>query len=234
MHYLALLLGAEPAETSEEEFAAEIARYEKFEAANADPISWGAALYPTPEALTVRTAGGESLISDGPFAELAEVVGGVYVFEADDLDAVLQVVRQIPAAEDGQVEVWPMVEWQMAANDGSANRWLALLRNPGGGIPHGTPEWDAGAAEHEKFAAAVGEAIRGGGALHPPSAATTVRSRNGELLLTDGPYAETNEIVNGLYVLAAGSPDEAGKIAAQIPMGSEGCVELRQIVDLGG
>lgn len=49
-------------------------------------------------------------------------------------------------------------------------------------------------AEHERFGAEAGDAILGGGALHPASTATTVRVRDAEVLLTDGPYAETAEV----------------------------------------
>lgn len=233
MHYLALLMSTEETEADTADFEAELKRYEEFETFAGDAMAWGAALHTTADAATVRQADGKPLITDGPFAEVNEVVGGVYVFQADDLDAALELARRIPAAEDGAVELWPMVEWQMAPDDGYVDRWLALLRNPGGGVAHGTPEWDAGAAEHGKFAESAGDAVRGGGALHPVGTATTVRSRDGEMLLSDGPYAETNEIVNGLYVLAASSPQQAGEIAARIPI-DDGCVELRQLVDTAG
>lgn len=227
MHYLALLFQDKDAVVGPQ-----IERYRAFQAWAGDAITWGAALHPHTEAVTVRHTGGEPILTDGPFTEATEVVGGLYVLEAENLDSALEVARRIPAAEQVAVELWPMVEWRHAGGESDANHWIALLRNPGGGVPFGSPEWDAGAAEHEKFGATVGEAIRGGGALHPVSTATTVRSREGELLLSDGPYAETHEIVNGLYLLAAGDRDEAAKIAAQIPVG-DGSVELRKVVDFG-
>ena len=61
-----------------------------------------------------------------PFAEGAEVAGGYYVFEADNLDEALALAQDIPAAKYGAVEVWPMVHWQ-APEQPLTNDWLALL-----------------------------------------------------------------------------------------------------------
>jgi hypothetical protein len=63
-------------------------------------------------ATTVRMQDGKTLITDGPFAELKESVGGYLVFEADDLDAAIELAARIPAARlGGAVEVRPIVEW---------------------------------------------------------------------------------------------------------------------------
>lgn len=230
MHYLALLFADTDAAANPGGGGPMNDRYRNFQAFAGDAIAWGAALHSPKEAVTVRHAGGEPLITDGPFTEANEVVNGAYVFTADDLDTALELARRIPAAEDCAVELWPMVGWYTKPGGSTADRWVALMRNPGGGVAEGTPEWDAGAAEHQRFGQAAGSAICGGGALHPASAATTVRSRDGEMLLSDGPYAETNEIVNGLYLLAADGPAEAGELAAQIPVGDDGLVELRRVV----
>jgi hypothetical protein len=71
----------------------------------------GAQLQPIETATTVRVHDGEALVTDGPFANTKEVFGGYYMFEADDLDVVMQVARRIPAARlGGSVEVRPVVE----------------------------------------------------------------------------------------------------------------------------
>jgi hypothetical protein len=63
-------------------------------------------------ATTVRVEGGKKMITDGPFAETKEAVGGFLVFEADDLDAAIELAARIPAARmGGAVEVRPVVEW---------------------------------------------------------------------------------------------------------------------------
>jgi hypothetical protein len=63
-------------------------------------------------ATTVRVSDGETLTTDGPFVELKEAVGGYLFFEADDLDAAIEVAARIPAARlGGAVEVRPIVEY---------------------------------------------------------------------------------------------------------------------------
>ena len=86
-------------------------------------------------------------------------------------------------------------------------------------------------AQHQEFHAAAGQHIKSGAGLHPPSTATTVRVRDGEVLITDGPYAEGAEVANGFYVLGAADRDEAVKIASMIPATA---VELRQRAGVSG
>jgi hypothetical protein len=77
-----------------------------------DPrIVGGAGLESVDAARTVRVQGGETLVTDGPFADTKEVFGGYYVFEADDLDAAVEVAAQLPAARlGGSVEIRPVLE----------------------------------------------------------------------------------------------------------------------------
>ena len=71
----------------------------------------GAQLQPAATATTVRVENGDTLTTDGPFAETKEALGGFYLFEADDLDGALEVASRIPAARmGGCVEVRPLVE----------------------------------------------------------------------------------------------------------------------------
>jgi hypothetical protein len=63
-------------------------------------------------ATTVRVQDGKTLTTDGPFAELKEAIGGYFFFEADDLDAAIELAARVPAARlGGAVEVRPIVEW---------------------------------------------------------------------------------------------------------------------------
>jgi hypothetical protein len=71
----------------------------------------GAQLQPVESATTVRVKDGQTLTTDGPFADTKEAFGGYYLFEAEDLDKVLEVAARIPAARlGGSVEVRPLVE----------------------------------------------------------------------------------------------------------------------------
>jgi hypothetical protein len=69
----------------------------------------------------------------------------------------------------------------------------------------------------------------GGDALRPTETATTVRVRDGETLVTDGPFAETREQLGGYYLVEATDLDDALAIAAKIPGAKTGCIEVRPI-----
>ena len=77
--------------------------------------------------------------------------------------------------------------------------------------------------------------IKGGNELDSTSTATTVRVRGGEILVTDGPFAELKEALGGYFVLECGSMDDACAWAAKIPGATHGAIEVRPIyVDEGG
>ncbi|TQV88156.1 YciI family protein [Aliikangiella coralliicola] len=69
-----------------------------------------------------------------------------------------------------------------------------------------------------------------GDALQPTNTATTVRVRNGETVITDGPFAETKEQLGGYYLLECESLDEAIELAAKIPSSEYGSIEVRPIM----
>jgi hypothetical protein len=73
--------------------------------------------------------------------------------------------------------------------------------------------------------------LTGGEALQSISTATTVRVRNGTILTTDGPFAETKEQLAGYYVLNCKDLDEAIELAARIPDALNGSVEIRPVME---
>ena len=75
----------------------------------------GAPLQPTATGKSVRVGEGKLLITDGPFAETREQLGGYYLVEAKNLDEALGVARRIPGARYGTVEVRPVLEMPAAA-----------------------------------------------------------------------------------------------------------------------
>jgi hypothetical protein len=94
---------------SDDERSAISAEY--MEIAGDSRIVGGAQLRPVETATTVRQSDGELLTTDGPFADTKEVFGGWFEFEADDVDAALEVAGRIPATRmGGSVEVRPIVE----------------------------------------------------------------------------------------------------------------------------
>ena len=69
-----------------------------------------APLHPTSTATSVRVREGKRFVTDGPFAETREQLGGFFMIDAKDLDAAIAVAEQIPMARRGTVEVRPIVE----------------------------------------------------------------------------------------------------------------------------
>lgn len=93
------------------------------------------------------------------------------------------------------------------------------------------------AAQMQKWFSYSGEleaagAIRGGEALLPIETATTVRVRDGETVSTDGPFAETKEVLGGFYLIEAADLDEATAWAAKIPSVGYGSVEIRPLMEI--
>jgi hypothetical protein len=87
----------------------------------------------------------------------------------------------------------------------------------------------------DKECFASGEGLRERGVLlaaeplHPVETATTVRVRNGQMMVTDGPFAETKEHLAGFYLIEASDLNDAIQVAAKIPPAREGCIEVRPV-----
>ena len=71
--------------------------------------------------------------------------------------------------------------------------------------------------------------LQGGERLRPTSDATTVRVRDGEVLASDGPFAETKEQMGGYYVVDCKDLDEAIEVASKVPGARHGSIEVRPI-----
>lgn len=75
-----------------------------------DPELTGTELDDAATAKTVRVRGGETVITDGPFAETREQIGGIFAITCANLDTAIELAAQIPTAEHGSVEVRPIVQ----------------------------------------------------------------------------------------------------------------------------
>ena len=114
MKYLLLIYGEEQAERPSPELMDEImGEYGAFEKAVTDAgvKVGGAALQPSQTATTVRVKESERVVTDGPFAETREVLGGYYLLDVPDLDAALDWAARCPGAKYGSIEVRPVQEF---------------------------------------------------------------------------------------------------------------------------
>jgi hypothetical protein len=113
-------------------------------------------------------------------------------------------------------------------------KFLALIYGDESQYANATPADIAATFEaHGVFGQAAGEAgvFVGGEGLQPAATATTVRVRDDERMLTDGPFAETKEQLGGYYLLECKDLDDALNWAARIPEAKTGAIEVRPIMD---
>ena len=113
MQYLLLIYGAEGEWDSRSEDERE-AIYQEFYALSNDLREQGKLvsaneLQPTATATTVAVRDGETTVTDGPFTETKETLGGYYLIEAESLDEALEWAARIPSAREGAIEVRPVV-----------------------------------------------------------------------------------------------------------------------------
>ena len=117
-------------------------------------------------------------------------------------------------------------------------QYAALIYEPG------DPDWSRldtadkqqTMKEYGEFGQAAAAVMRGGAALYPTGTATTVRlhgGKGGDRVTTDGPFAETKEVLTGFYLFECADLDEALAWAARIPAAATGAVEVRPVIDFG-
>ena len=114
MRYALLICTDESAQAAAgpDEAAAMMAQYDAFgeEMTTRGVLRGGERLRPTTDATTVRVQNGDVIVSDGPFAETKEQMGGFYLVDCKDLDEAIEVASKIPAASHGSIEVRPIWE----------------------------------------------------------------------------------------------------------------------------
>jgi hypothetical protein len=196
-------------------------------------------------AKTVRVRDGQTLVSDGPFLETKEFVAGFDILDCANLDEAIDVAARHPVSWFHKVEVRPFVtgaETFMADDSRRRDELAARLEAPVAdgatrylltvcvdGIPESDEVEAALARDAEAWAATM--AARGvrayGHALAHAETATTVRVRDGETLLTDGPFVETKEFIGGFDVIDCAGIDEAIAVAAEHPIARFHMIEVR-------
>ncbi len=204
----------------------------------------GARLRPVSDATTVRASGGSPVVLDGPFAETKEQVAGYDVLDCVDLDAAVAVAAAHPTTYVGAIEVRafaegmpdPVVPEQVP--DGKL-RYLMLvcadMRRAGRGEELATPELSdppPSEDDHDEvddWIDSTGARRLYGWALEAPEAAVTVRRREGAVVTTDGPFAETKEQIAGYDLLECDDLDDAIQVAAGHPVADGGVLELRPL-----
>ena len=118
MKYLLTIYGAESnwQHMTPEDGAKEMQAYEAFgrDAQAAGVYVGGEGLQPSSAATTVRVRNGDRMVTDGPFAETKEQLGGYYLVDCKDLDEAIEWAAKIPGARHGSVEVRPVMDYEAA------------------------------------------------------------------------------------------------------------------------
>lgn len=111
MKYLILIYSDETRESqlSEDEWQNLLEQHNGFFTRHSDRIIAGDALEPTKTAKTLRRVNGTVTTLDGPFAETKEQLGGYYLIEADSLDSVVAMAKELPLADHSSIEVRPVM-----------------------------------------------------------------------------------------------------------------------------
>jgi hypothetical protein len=121
MRYLLLIYTEEPTQAPPEDvMATEMEAYDAFtkEIRDRGVSRGGEALHATSSATTVRVQNGQTVTTDGPFAETKEALGGFYLIDVKDLDEAIELAAKIPGAKHGSIEIRPI--WEFGAAAGSA------------------------------------------------------------------------------------------------------------------
>jgi len=201
-------------------------------------------LHPVATRSTVRVRDGHRQITAGPFAETTEQLGGYYLMDVKDLEEAIAIASRLPGAKKGTVEIRPIFKL-----DGLPTEKLHLQPDIERGLTKfmflcydDEEAWTKAGPEAQlpamQEAVALTYQIDAKGQyliatpLHPSSVATSVRIRNGRRIISDGPFAETREVLGDYYLLLAKDREEALEYASQHPGARVGSVEVRQVFDI--
>ncbi|MEQ8846803.1 YciI family protein [Botrimarina sp.] len=208
-------------------------------------LSASAPLHSVDTATCVRVRDGQRQVTDGPYAETTEQLGGYYLIDVEDVDAAIAIAERLPPASKGTVEIRPLLPLPDGLSLPEADN-----SDPSAIDPEPTRDYlllmysEEGAWPPHEFAPALAESIEichqlhasgqflSAAPLQPPGAATCVRVRNENREVTDGPFPETKEQLAGYFLIRVANLDEAIAIAAQIPGSRRGTAEIRPLAPL--
>jgi hypothetical protein len=199
----------------------------------------GAALQSSRAAKTLRSKSGKVIVNDGPYAETKEQIGGLGVIEASDMEHAVELWSKHPALRFGAFEIRPIdgdltARCQPEAGDSDAppegTKFVCL--GYGNEMARNEPsssEREARIQECMAYDAVLrkyGQPL-GGVALQSARTAKTLRSEDGKVLVTDGPYAETKEQIGGIAIHKFSDIDRAVEAWSKHP-----CLRLGDVLEI--
>jgi len=176
----------------------------------------------------VRIRDGRLIVTDGPFAETKEIVCGYWVVKADSREAAIELAKRCPYARAGQIQVRQAGSSRADRTPTLGPRFLILLREgPDPELRNGPAEY-ADMVGYTEALEREGKYLESAG-LPRKARGARVEVRGGKPLVSDGPFAESKEIVGGLVLIEAADRDEAIAIAARCPHVTWGSAEVRAV-----
>ena len=204
------------------QFAGELGRQGK--------MRGGSPLHPESAGARVAVRGGHATVTDGPFAEAKEVVGGFFVIDAGSRAEAIEIAARCPFARVGIVELRPLPDRDVAGTAQGASFMLLLhmsadLTDPDGAKYREMVAYDAVLRREGAYLESAQLP------LDPPGARVEVRS--GKPTITDGPFAESKEVAGGYYIVAAADRAAAIELAKRCPHARWGAIEVREVMKVG-
>jgi len=182
-------------------------------------------LRPADEGVRICAVSGAPVLTDGPFAEAKEVVAGYFVVDAPDRAAALDLAKRCPYVRAGLVELRAAQYWRRREPTAGAQFLLLYLRPvlPGPDEPR-LAEMIAYSDELRRRGVHLE-----GARLPPEEPVVQVEERGGRLIVHDGPFAESKEVVGGYALIQAPDRAAAIEIASHVPHIRWGTLELREV-----
>jgi hypothetical protein len=185
---------------------------------------------------TVRVRDGETLVTDGPFAETKEFVAGFDLFECADLDEAIEVAAKSPVSRFHPIDIRPFADGLRLGEETSA----FAREDDSAGTPYLLTMWIGETPAVSLDDEVVTQECEGwrqdldargvhvlGGALKGLDTATTLRVLDGETLLSDGPVIATDEFMAGIDVVRCADRRQAILLAATHPVARYSAIEVR-------
>jgi hypothetical protein len=246
MKYMLLIYGAENCWTEDERKACmldSMAICDELEKQG----KWldSAPLHSVSTATCVRVRDGKRQVTDGPFAETTEQLGGYYIIDAENVDEAITIASRLPPATKGTVEIRPLLPLPDSLSlpeRGTSNQKATDAEQPRDYILLMYAE--EAAWPPNEHASALAESVDVCHQLHAncqfvsaaplqsPETATCVRIRNGSRVVIDGPFPETKEQLGGYFLIRVANLDDAIAIAGRIPGSRRGTAEIRPLFPL--
>jgi hypothetical protein len=227
MDYVLLIVDAKDETRGETVPMAEMVKFSN-ELAGAGKLRSGSPLQPEAQATRVTRRSGRVAAIDGPFAESKEVIAGYMWIDAADRAEALAIAKRCPATRMGCVELQQAATDRAAVPPSGGTRFMLIFIEP--------PDFDGDPdqAKYNEMMNWIGELQAAHkyvecAALPKSEPGARVKSRRGELEVTDGPFAEAKEIVGGFAILDVENRSDALAWTQRCPHAKWGIVELREV-----